>query len=81
MKTIYLVLQTQDSVYYENYPIYALDNEDKAKEYARRLNKVYSKGCKVSKDYDFIEATSEWDRHYYTVMPLVLNEKLAPFYS
>lgn len=79
-KGIYLVLQTQPSSNYEQYPIYALSSRDKADEYARKLNKEFAKGVELSKDYDFIQIKDDLPYeciHYYEVLPLVIDEDLA----
>lgn len=78
--TIYLVLQTQPSSDYNEYPIYALDNEEQAVEYARKLNKEYAYGVVLNRKGDYLRCKKDADYdevHFYTVLPMRLNEKLA----
>ena len=78
--TIYLVLQTQPSSDYNEYPIYALDNEEQAVEYARKLNKEYAEGVVLNSEGDYLRCNKDVDYdgvHFYTVIPMRLNEKLA----
>lgn len=61
MKYVYLVKQTQRSAGYIDTTIYVCSTEEKAEEYAKKLNKEYGNG----------------KTHYYDVEKIEVDEDLA----
>lgn len=73
---VYVVVQHQPSNNCEGYPLYVMTDEDKAYKYARKLNKIYQYGCTLYRDCTLKEITDEEYYHYYSVIPMRLNQKL-----
>lgn len=81
MNWVYIVLQFQPSSNYEHYPIYVMTSRAKAEEYAQTLNREYaSKDVILDSNDNFLGLKEDYDYdslHYYTVLPMRLNERLA----
>lgn len=78
---VYLVKQTQPSEYFESRTIYVCSTEERAREYARKLNKQYGYGVKFDENYDFIDFDEKYDyddQHYYDIEKIKVDEPLAP---
>lgn len=78
-KWVYIVCQTQTSEDYYDYPIYVLTNRKQADKYAQELNKQYAYGVELDKDNNFVRVNDDFESgyHYYNVLPMKLNERLA----
>ena len=79
-KWVYIVCQTQTNEDYYDYPIYVMTSRKKADKYAQELNKEYAYGVELDKNNNFIKVNDddlEIGYHYYSVLPMRLNEKLA----
>lgn len=80
---IWIVTQTQPDEGYHETAIYACSTEEKATEYARKLNKEYGAGCIFDENWDFEEVDYDggYDEEngvsYYEVQPLKVDEPLA----
>ena len=77
---VYLVRQTQPSSYYESRTVYVCSTEEKARDYARKLNKEYGYGVKFNKNYDFVDFDESFDyddQHYYDFESMNVDEPLA----
>lgn len=81
MNWVYIVLQFQPSSDYLDKPIYVLTSRAKAEEYAQTLNREYaSKDVILDSKGNFLDLKGDYDYdslHYYTVLPMRLNERLA----
>lgn len=79
---VYLVRQTQPREYYETRTIYVCSTKERARDYARKLNKQYGYGVKFNQNYDFIDFDEKYDydsQHYYDIETIEVDKPLAPF--
>lgn len=74
---VYLVRQYQPMEEYIHKTIYVFDDEQKAIEACRILNKTYGVGCRLSKYGDFIEVIDYDEAHYYSYEVMKLNEEVV----
>ena len=81
-KYVYLVRQTQPVDYYDQRTIAVFDDENKALELARALNKEYGYGVRFDENHDFVDYDDDYEYdnvHYYDIDCQELNPDMNKY--
>lgn len=71
---VWVVRQTQPSDDYDQRTIAVYENREDAENIARKLNKVFGKGCDFTDEWDFIDVRDDYSCcHYYDIESIQLN--------
>lgn len=77
---VWLVKQTQPSADYIARTIYICSTQERAMEYARRLNKRWGANCHFDENWDFVDVDNTYyfdDVHFYNVESMPIDEDLV----